>query len=225
MSAPIAIKGNKDGLRLMLSEDAPWDQVLAALQSQLERGTEFFHGAELTVDTGERALHDDELNALLTLMREHGLHPSALATSSREGRNAGRAIGIATRPAIRPAAAPARDTETDGALLVMRTLRSGQVLRHHGHVTIIGDVNPGAELIAGGSAIVWGRLRGTVHAGALGDSSAVVCALELMPSLLRIADLMSRTPDQRPTGPEMARIDDGQIVVEQWEGSRRGTGG
>ncbi len=221
MSAPIAIKGGKDGLRLMLAEDAGWDEVLTALRSQLELGTEFFHGAELTIDVGDRALHEDELEALLTLMHEHGLQPGTLATNSREGRSAGRAAGISTRPTNRHVAVQQRPAEADGALLVTRTLRSGQVLRHHGHVTIIGDVNPGAEVIAGGSIVVWGRLRGTVHAGALGDTNAQVCALELLPSLLRIAEFMARTPDQRPGGPEAARIKDGQIEVEQWEGKIR----
>ena len=218
MSTPIAIKGTKDGLRLMLAEEIGWDELMAALRSQLERGTEFFHGAELTIDTGNRALQEEQLTALLNLMQEHGLQPSALATNSREGRSAGRGQGIATRPANRQPTVVQREKEPESALLVTRTLRSGQVLRHPSHITIIGDVNPGAEVVAGGSVLVWGRLRGTVHAGALGDQSAVVCALELMPSLLRIADLMSRPPDQRPSGPETARIHDEQIVVEQWEG-------
>ena len=220
MGAPIAIKGNKEGLRLMLAEDAPWDDVMAALRSQLERGTEFFHGAELTIDVGDRAVQDDELNTLLALMHEHGLQPSALATNSREGRSAGRSVGITTRPTNRHVPTPQRNAEEDAALMVTRTLRSGQVLRHHGHVTIVGDINPGAEVIAGGSVLVWGRIRGTVHAGALGDTSAYVCALELMPSLLRIADTMARQPDQRPGGPETARIKDGQIEVEQWEAGK-----
>ncbi len=222
MSAPIAIKGSKDGLRLMLAEDTAWDEVMTALRGQLERGTEFFHGAELTIDVGDRALQEDELEALLSLMHEHGLQPGTLATNSREGRSAGRSAGITTRPTNRHVAAPQRAVESEAALLVSRTLRSGQVLRHHGHVTIIGDVNPGAEVIAGGSVVVWGRLRGTVHAGALGDISAQVCALELLPSLLRIAEFMARAPDQRPGGPETARIKDGQIEVEQWEGKIRG---
>jgi len=221
MSTPIAIKGNKDGLRLMLAEGATWNEVLTALREQLERGTEFFHGAELTVDIGDRPLQDAELTMLLDLLRKHGLQPSTLATNSREGRGAGRAAGIKTRPTNRHVAPPQRDKEQEGAVLIARTLRSGQVLRHHGHVTLIGDVNPGAEVIAGGSVLVWGRLRGTVHAGALGDLSAIVCALELMPALLRIADFMSRTPDQRPNGPEMAHIEEGHIVVEAWEGSKR----
>lgn len=218
MSTPIAIKGTKDGLRLMLAEDSSWEDLIAAVRGQLERGTDFFHGAELTIDIGERPVQEEQLNELLSLMREHGLQPSALATSSREGRTAARSQGIATRPANRQPTVVQREKEPEGALLVVRTLRSGQVLRHPSHITIIGDVNPGAEVVAGGSVLVWGRLRGTVHAGALGDQTAVVCALELTPSLLRIADLMSRPPDQRPNGPETARIYDEQIVVEQWEG-------
>ncbi len=218
MIVPFAIKGSRDGLRLVLDEGASWDQILIALRDQLERGTEFFHGAELTVETGERPLGDGEFDALLGLLNEHGLYPAALATNTREGRNAGRVAGITTRPATRIPAPPAtREQASDGALLVSRTLRSGQVLRHHSHVTVIGDINPGAEIIAAGSILVWGRLRGTVHAGALGDRSAVVCALEMMPALLRIADQMARTPDQRPAGPETASIQDDRIVVEAWE--------
>lgn len=225
MSETIAIKGSRDGLRLVLDEGASWDEILIALRDQLERGTEFFHGAELTIETGERPLGDDEFDALLGLLHEHGLYPAALATNTREGRNAGRVAGIATRPTQRSTAPPSgtREQATDGALLVSRTLRSGQVLRHHSHVTVIGDINPGAEIIAGGSVVVWGRLRGTVHAGALGDRSAVVCALEMMPSLLRIADQMARTPDQRPAGPETASIGDDRIVVEAWDQGTKGT--
>lgn len=218
MSTPIAIKGTKDGLRLMLAEDSSWEDLIAAVRGQLERGTDFFHGAELTIDIGERPVQEEQLNELLSLMREHGLQPSALATSSREGRSAARSQGITTRPANRQPTVVPREKEPESAMLVVRTLRSGQVLRHPSHITIIGDVNPGAEVVAGGSVLVWGRLRGTVHAGALGDQTAVVCALELTPSLLRIADLLSRPPDQRPNGPETARIYDEQIVVEQWEG-------
>lgn len=217
MNTPISIKGTKDGLRLLLDEDASWRDILATLRIQLERGAEFFHGAELTLDIGNRALQTTELNALLELMHEHGLQPAMLATNAPEGRTAGRSTGVQTRPSTRVAQSPSSDGNVTDALLVVRTLRSGQMLRHHGHIMIIGDVNPGAQLIAGGSVIVWGRLRGTVHAGALGDRAAVVCALDLQPSLLRIADLLSRPPEQRSEGPELARVEDEHIVVVLWD--------
>jgi septum site-determining protein MinC len=220
MATPVSIKGGKDGLRLVLDEAAPWNDVLDELEERFSRGIEFFYGAEITIDTGGRALGEDDLADLVALMGEHGLQPSTLATTSPEGRSAGRAVGITTRPIQRsaPNAAP-NDAET--SLFVHRTLRSGQVLHHHGHVTLIGDVNPGAEVVAGGSIVVWGRLRGTAHAGAMGDASVVICALELAPTLLRIADALARTPGSRPAGPEMAHVTPNGIEVEPWESGKR----
>ena len=220
MGSPVSIKGGKEGLRLVLDETAPWDDVLDELHDRFSRGTEFFHGAQITIDTGERALSEEDLADLVALMGEHGLQPSTLATSTREGRNAARASGITTRPTTRSAPPPAQN-DADAGLFIQRTLRSGQVLRHHGNVTLIGDVNPGAEVIAGGSIVVWGRLRGTAHAGALGDTGAFVCALELAPTLLRIAEAMARPPSSRPVGPELARVTDKGIEVEPWESGKR----
>lgn len=220
MAAPVSIKGGKDGLRLILDEAVSWGEVLDELHERLARGTEFFQGAQITVDTGQRALADGEFANLLRVMGEYGLQPSTLATATPEGRSAGRAAGISTRPPLRQAlATPQQDA--DSALLVQRTLRSGQVLRHHGHLTLLGDVNPGAEIVASGSIIVWGRLRGTAYAGAMGDTTAVICALELAPTLVRIAEAMARPPESRPVGPEMARITPNGIEVEPWESGKR----
>lgn len=219
MTNLVAIKGTKEGLRLQLDETADWPDLLAALRGQLEQGAQFFNGARVVIDIGERALAEGQLAELMELMRGHGLEPSALASMSRESRNTARAAGVVARPLARSSAAAEDRGE---ATVVQRTIRSGQVVRHHGHVTVVGDVNAGAEVIAGGSVIVWGRLRGTVHAGALGDRNAVICAIELRPTQLRIADLIARAPDGGATGkPEVAYIDDDQIAVEVWENYRR----
>jgi septum site-determining protein MinC len=110
--------------------------------------------------------------------------------------------------------------------LVKRILRSGQRIHHDGSVALIGDVNPGAEIAAGGDVLVWGRLRGTVHAGASGNDQAIVCALALSPMLLRIGHYMARSPggearqpEAQPSVPEMAFVHDGQIVAEPWRES------
>ena len=109
----------------------------------------------------------------------------------------------------------------DQAVLIQRTLRSGHSIKHPGHVIVIGDVNPGAEIIAGGNVVVWGRLRGTVHAGAQGNEEATICALDLSPTQLRIAEQISITPPQRrKPKPEMARLVDGKVVAEPWKGSK-----
>jgi septum site-determining protein MinC len=110
------------------------------------------------------------------------------------------------------------EEEGERAVMVRRTMRSGRNVRHPGHVLVLGDVNPGAEIVAGGDVVVWGRLRGTVHAGAGGDTSAVICALDLSPTQLRIANQIAISPARKgQPKPEMARIKEGQIVAEQWK--------
>jgi septum site-determining protein MinC len=109
-----------------------------------------------------------------------------------------------------------------GALFVRRTLRSGMRIHHDGDVCILGDVNAGAEIVAGGDVVVWGILRGMVHAGAGGDTAAVVCSLLLAPTQLRIADLVSRGSEPTgPVAPETARILEDRILVEPWVPRRR----
>jgi septum site-determining protein MinC len=86
-------------------------------------------------------------------------------------------------------------------------------------VVIIGDVNPGAEVVAGGDIVVWGKLRGKAHAGAAGDEDAVVCALQLAPNQIRIASLIARPPERgrTPKAAEIAHVQNGRIVVERWD--------
>ena len=67
------------------------------------------------------------------------------------------------------------------------TLRGGQALHNLGNLVVVGDVNPGAELVASGDIVVFGALRGVAHAGAQGDRAARVIALELAATQLRIA--------------------------------------
>lgn len=219
MQQLIAIKGSREGLRLQLDERAAWSELLAALRTQLTQGANFFHGAQIVVDIGERPLAEEQFAALLSLMQEHGLRPESLASTARESRHAARAAGIAARPTAR---AVSEGEERGEAVFTWRTVRSGQVVRHHGHITVLGDVNAGGEIIAGGNVLVWGRLRGTVHAGALGDRNSVICALELAPTQLRIADLIARTPEGEPSrSPEVARIEGDRISVEAWEAYRK----
>lgn len=111
--------------------------------------------------------------------------------------------------------------EIDGenTILLQRTLRSGQSIRYPGHVVIMGDVNPGAEVIAGGNIIVMGSLRGVAHAGAGGYEGALVAAFRLNPSQLRIANHFTRAPDgnyPEPQQPEIARVSGGTLIIENF---------
>ncbi len=119
------------------------------------------------------------------------------------------------------------DLIDENTILVQRTLRSGQSICHDGSVVVLGDVNPGAEVSATGNIIVMGALRGVVHAGAGGDEDAVVLAFRLQPTQLRIANHITRPPDNETVDanhPEMARIRDGIVTIEAFQigGERQG---
>ena len=109
----------------------------------------------------------------------------------------------------------------DSTLYFRGTVRSGQSLEFPGNIVILGDVNPGAYVIASGDIIVMGRLNGVVHAGAEGDERAVVIGAGFFPSQLRIAQYIGRPPDEQPqrkkghqAQTEKASIKDGGIVIE-----------
>jgi septum site-determining protein MinC len=102
-----------------------------------------------------------------------------------------------------------------GTLFHTGTLRGGQALHHVGNVVVVGDVNPGTELIATGDVVVFGRLLGVAHAGAHGDADRRVYALHLEPTQLRIATYIAADEEMRPQGAqaEVAFVRDGRIVV------------
>lgn len=105
--------------------------------------------------------------------------------------------------------------------LVCATLRSGQKIETEHSLVVLGDVNSGAELIAGGDIIVMGILRGVAHAGAYDETGGgrVIVALDFQPTQLRIGMVISRGggADKRGAGPELARVEGNAIVVEPYQ--------
>ena len=96
------------------------------------------------------------------------------------------------------------------------TLRGGQALHHVGNIVVVGDVNPGAELIATGDILVFGRLAGIAHAGAQGDENARIYALDLAATQLRIATFIAADDGVKRRGapaPEVAVVRDARIVI------------
>ncbi len=218
------LKGTRNGMLLTLEPGYPWEQVIEALSARLAESPTFFQRSVLSLDTRRRPLQPAEMEELGTVLEPYEMtfkevgsdeltDPRQLPSGARRDAPAGNTSpGLAIRPG--------RDV-TD-ALITRRTVRSGQQLQYESSVVIMGDVNSGAEVIAGGDVIVWGTLRGTVHAGYPGNEEAVVCALTLAPVQLRIGNHASRPPeDDLPSQiPEIASVKEGQIVVESWNAGR-----
>jgi septum site-determining protein MinC len=220
-NSSIHIKGLRDGLLVSL-DDAPWEQQRTALLAQVDGQPAFFQGARLALDVASQVLHVNELVDLRDQLSERGIALWAVISESPTTERTAQLLGLATRIS-KPRPEEGRkfaveDLGEETALFLHRTLRSGTRIEFAGHVVVMGDVNPGAEIVAGGNVMVWGRLRGMVHAGARGNRDAVICALDLSPMQLRIADEVSAAlKAQQHPRPEVVRINkDGKLQAELW---------
>jgi septum site-determining protein MinC len=219
---PIHIKGLRDGLLVTIG-NGEWVNLEAALLEQIHSQQAFFHGARIALDVGSQILKVNELVALRDRLSDRGVSLWAVLSESPTTEKTAQLLGLATRIS-KPRPEENRQFAVDDlgnatALFINKTLRSGTRIEFAGHVVVVGDVNPGAEIIAGGNVLVWGRVRGMIHAGAKGDTSAYICALDLSPTQLRIADEVSASlkPQSHPH-PEIASLnEDGKLQSAPWE--------
>jgi len=221
----VALKGTREGLVIYLDPVADFGVLMKELDKLLKNSVQFLQGASVRCYSGKKEYTEDELAQLGTVLKERQLELAGWLTAEEVG-VPGKSQSYVTE-----------DKETGlweagmvegSCLFVERTLRSGKSVQFEGHVVILGDVNPGAEIIATGNIAVLGILRGVAHAGAAGDRTASVSAYHLAPTQLRIADLVTRGPEDEADGrgPEIARIKDDQLIVESagmnsWRGKAR----
>lgn len=228
MAVSLNIKGVKEGL-LVTVGDGDWSEASRTLLEKLLEKQDFFRGARLVLQLGGRSLGAADLGKLRDNLGDLQINLWTVLSESALTENAAKALGLEVslpRPqsALPPDLPPISPSE-DGsqAILVDHTLRSGKSVRFPGHVIVLGDVNAGAEVVAGGNIIVWGRVRGTVQAGSEGDVTALICALDLAPTQLRIANAIATSPKRRgKPEPEIAKMKDGQIVAERWKPNEKG---
>lgn len=213
------IKGGKGGLSLVIDHEAEVSAVIDVLRHHVSSSPAFFRGAALRLQTDGRMLSEPELGLLSDAVKECGMVlEEGVCEAAAQGEHK-------VLPANSPVSEQKEwrdmyDRPEERALLIKRTVRSGQSITFEGNVVIRGDVNPGADVICTGDIIVLGALRGVAHAGAAGDRNAVVMAFWLEPTQLRIADVISRAPDEkgpRPAGPELARVRDDMIQIESYQ--------
>ena len=221
----VAIKGTRDGLVLYLDPVADFEVLMKELDRLLKNSVQFLQGASVRCYAGKKEYTEDEHARLGTVLREQQLELAGWLTSDE----------VYVPSKAQSYATEGKETRlweegmVEGScLFVERTLRSGKSVQFDGHVVVLGDVNPGAEIIATGNIAVLGSLRGVAHAGATGDRKATVSAYNLAPTQLRIADLVTRGPEDEADGrgPEIARIKDDQLIVEAagmngWRGKAR----
>jgi septum site-determining protein MinC len=216
----VQIKGVKEGLLVTLGK-GEWPELLEQLLKQINEQSGFFKGAKVALDVGNHIVHAAEMGPLRDKLSDKGIMLWAILSNSPTTEQTAQVLGLATRLSAPRAKRLLKrlDTNLEGenGILIQRSLRSGFKVASAGHVTVIGDVNPGAEIVAEGSVVVWGRLKGTVQAGSEGNEQATICALEMTPMQMRIANVFAMLAQKKgKTQPEIARIHQGRVTIDIW---------
>jgi septum site-determining protein MinC len=232
----ISIKGFRQGLLILFgdAENDTWASQIDELKVKLDRSGSFFQNARVAFDVKKLAVTLEELQSAKALLENHHVTLWAVASLNNKTIANTRRLNLSTDPNAENEDLPslittngaskidnpfAAMTEGTDGLLITKLVRSGQTIKHPGHVVIIGDVNPGAEIVAGNDIIVWGKLHGAAYAGSTGNEKAVICALELIPSILRIGNVTRRVPTEKrrkTAKPEMAKIENEEMSIIEW---------
>ncbi|MBP2000399.1 septum site-determining protein MinC [Paenibacillus shirakamiensis] len=196
----VTIKGTKDGLIFLLNDQCEFIDLVEDLRYKLEHSHQnILTGPIVHVDVklGSREVSDIQKNELLDVLKSKG--------------------NLLIRSVDMPEAElPESNKNTVTTMTGM--VRSGQVLHHEGHLLFLGDVNPGGSIQCTGDIFIVGALRGMAHAGVDGQEDAIVAASFLAPTQLRIAEVISRPPDEwenRESSMEFAYLQDGVMQIDK----------
>lgn len=214
MSDIVKIRGLKSGLQLSFANGARFEDVQANLLNKLETGSNFFiRGTTVFMPKG--CFTEEQNETLRRMFHRHGMLFSYDYKQPNFSTPAYEKPVEVAQPAEVEQSQQVED-KTSKMLVINKTIRGGQEVRSESSVLICGNVNPGAQVFSGGSVDIRGTCRGIVHAGIYGDETAFVVADKLMPTQIRIANVIARSPDNAKAvnKAERASIKNGYIVFE-----------
>lgn len=200
----VTLKGSKDGVDIILSPDMPITILLKEIETKLGQAKDFFSKGSCNICFSGKAFSATEKLKLETTVKQVLIDCD---------------ISMSYTDDVQKQAPIFTSTKEGYTKFHEGTLRSGRLLESEGNMVIIGDVNPGAEVVAAGNIVVMGAVRGIIHAGCTGNRDAFIVALNMSPTQIRIADIITRPPDneiRRVILPERAYIKDDTIYIDEY---------
>jgi len=222
----ITIKGKSGGvLEIAMQPLASYADIRNSVSEKLSRHRDFFTGADVKVRFSGKVLSAAQKKELRRMLfMDYDIKNVVFADEEPEELEEVDTVTSGEPPVenTNRVSLVSKDYFNARSIFISHTLRSGQRVECEGDIVVLGDVNDGAEVIAGGSIAVMGALRGLAHAGATGRRDVVVAAQILGPKQLRISGKIAALPPDRPGDvPEVAEYKDGTIVIRRLKPEKR----
>ena len=206
--APVVIKGNKSGIRIVLDDALPFPEILEEVEKKFRESSNFLGEAQVAVSFDGRKLTEEQEAILLECIKENSkLQVVCLIDEDKQREELFNQTLNEKLMAM----------NANSGQFFKGNLRSGQVMEFEPSVGSLGDINVGAQVVSTGNVIVLGSLYGTVYAGAAGKENAFIVALKMNPMQIRISDVIARSSDEKqetPAEPQIAYLQDGAIYID-----------
>ena len=218
----ITVRGIKGGVLISLPEK-PWYQQRDLLISRIQTQERFFKGGRIALDVGGAEWSQDQLFKLLRDLSNEGVCLWAVLTTSDVTLASAKNFELQTSISAENAVEKPEKLQSpkDGASVEsvewrIEPLEKGEKVAFKANGTMIGDVPEGAEVIAAGSLIVWGTVRGSIKAGCGGDLSSRMCVLRYCGTGLSLCGQSVEVPKRMfNTAPLEIRYDEGTVHLQE----------
>ena len=217
-SRPVVIKSSKNGINLVLDSKLPFDELLEEIKKKFIDSEKFFKDAHIAISFEGRALSQAEQFEIIEMIQQYTSITIICILDHDE---------LMDEVMKRRIGAYQEEHSPQTGQFYKGTLRSGQQIESQTSLIVLGDVNPGAKVIAKGNIVVLGALKGIAYAGADGDSGCFVAALEMDPVQIKIGDHIGRSADKKEPAkgfrrkakiesavPQIATVYEQQILIE-----------
>lgn len=218
-SQPIVIKSSNNGMNLILDPDLPFDELLEAIKNKFVESGKFFGNASIAISFEGRNLSQEQQFTIIETI-QNNTNIRVICILDRDD--------LMDEVIKRRMGTFVEEHSPQTGHFYKGTLRSGQQIESETSMIILGDVNPGAKVVAKGNIVVLGALKGIAYAGASGDNTCFVAALDMEPVQIKIGDYMGRSADKKEmhkgafrrkvkeeaTVPQIATVYEEQILIE-----------
>ena len=208
MKNSVVIKSNRSGMTVILDPELPFDQLLKDVAAKFGESAKFWGSVQMALTLAGRELSPEEEFELVNVITgSSDIEILCLLDQDLER----------TRKCEKALNEKLMELSAANGQFYRGTLKEGESIDAETSIVVIGDVEKGARIISKGNVVVIGDLRGSVVAGVSGNSEAVVAAMEMAPSALRIADYevhCSEKGKRLAKGPVIVSVEDGRISIK-----------
>ncbi len=184
MRSQVKINGETDRVLIKLNEEATQEELMESLKKKLTELKKLYKEETNPIFITGKKLKNSEMLAIKNLINSKIDVQVDFDTPKTLGLH-----GI--KKSFN------REIESSETKFFKGSVRSGKRIEYEGSIVILGDVNDGAEIIAGDNVIVVGVLRGLAHAGAKGNKKAIIAAASIECKQIRIADIIKEMEEEK----------------------------